>query len=116
MFYETIKPGVESLKDYFQNIPVSIFGRSISYLYDNDTISISDYKEVHEELHEVRYFSDDTDAKSSYAFAIKTIDNKFVGILGMDYVKKKRVIDPLKIKELQIEATVFGGSLVNQIT
>ena len=114
MFYETIKPGAESLKDFFQNIPVSIFGRCINYLYDNDTLLIQDYINVNEELHEVRYLSDDSDAKSSYAFAIKTIDNKFVGVLGIDYVKKKKDIDTLKIKDIQIEAVSLGGSLLSQ--
>lgn len=114
MFYETIKPGAESLKDFFQGIPVSIFGRCINYLYDNDTLSIQDYTNVNEDLHEVRYLADDSDAKSAYAFAIKTLDDKFVGILGIDYVKKKRDIDPLKIKDIQIEAMSLGGSLLNQ--
>jgi hypothetical protein len=114
MFYETLKPGAESFKDFFQNIPVSIFGRCINYLYDNDILMIQDYLNVSEELHEIRCLADDSDAKSSYSFAIKTIDNKFVGIMGMDFVKKKRDIDPIKIKEIQIDVMTMSGSLLNQ--
>lgn len=116
IFYETVKPGAKSVKDSFQNIPVSIFGGFINYLYDNDTMSITDYRNVSEQLSKFRYISDDSDARSSYCFAIKTLDNKFVGILGIDYVKKRKDIDVLKIKDLQIEAISLGGSLINNQT
>ena len=113
MFYEVLKPYARSLKDGFQNIPISIFSRFINYLYDKDFIAIKDYKEVPEELIDVRYISDDTDAKSSYAFAVKTVDDKFVGILGVSFVKRKREFDELLIKDLQIEASSLGGPLLN---
>jgi hypothetical protein len=32
MFYETVTPGTASIKDYFQNIPVSLFSKSTNYL------------------------------------------------------------------------------------
>lgn len=116
VFYENVKPGANSIKDNLQNIPVSIFSRSINYLYDNDILSVFDYRNVSPEFSNMRYMCDDTDAKSSYGFAIKTLDNKFVGILGLDYIKKKRELDPIKVKDIQVQAVSLGSSLVQNQT
>jgi len=44
-------------------------------------------------------------------FAIKTIDNKFVGVLGLDYTKKKVNLSEEQIGTLKVEASLLGGPL-----
>jgi hypothetical protein len=51
----------------------------------------------------------DTGCKSGYLFAIKTIDNKFIGTLGLDFSKRKTKLDMESINYLQVHATSIGG-------
>jgi hypothetical protein len=44
-------------------------------------------------------------------FAIKSIDDKFVGVLGLDYTKKKTGLSGDIVQELLIDASSLGGVL-----
>lgn len=113
MCYESISSHADSIQDRFQNIPVSLFNRSINYLLDNDVILIPDYSKKTSDIQELKYISEETGARSSYAFAIKTIDDKFVGILGMDYEREKRDMNQGEINDLSIDVSAIGGILHN---
>jgi hypothetical protein len=74
MFYETVVPGTTSIKDYFQNIPVSLFSKSTNYLLENEVIEIADFKDETIATHGLKYIADEYGCKSGYLFAIKTIE------------------------------------------
>ena len=44
MCYEIVEQGTESIQQNFQNIPVSLFSKSINQLLDSNIISIPDFK------------------------------------------------------------------------
>lgn len=115
IMYETVHPGVASVQTNFHNIPVNLFSKSINQLLINDVIEIPDYKDESIATYGLKYIAEDTNCKSSYLFAIKTIDDKFIGTLGLDYTKRKTRLDMESINHLQVHATSLGGVLMTHL-
>lgn len=115
IIYETVNPGVQSVQSNFYNIPVNLFSKSINELLVNDVIEIPDYKDEKIATFGLKYVAEDTGCKSGYLFAIKTIDDKFIGTLGLDFTKRKTKLDIESINHLQVHATSLGGVLMNHL-
>jgi len=115
IMYETVNPGISSVQSNFHNIPVNLFSKSINELLINDIIEIPDYKDETIATFGLKYIAEDTGCKSGYLFAIKTIDDKFIGCLGLDYTKRKTKLDEDSIKHLQVYATSLGGVLMTHL-
>ena len=113
VIYETVHPGVNSIQSNFHNIPVNLFSKSINELLQNDVIEIPDYKDEKISTFGLKYVAEENGCKSGYLFAIKTLDDKFIGILGVDYTKKKVKLSHENINELAIDASVLGGALIS---
>jgi hypothetical protein len=111
IIYEIVSPSANSIQTNFQNIPVNLFSKSINYLLENDFIAIPDYKDETIATYGLKYIAEDTNCKSGYLFAIKSIDDKFVGVLGLDYTKKKTGLSGDIVQELLIDASSLGGVL-----
>ena len=109
--YESVNAGVGSIQSNFQNIPVSLFSRSINELLENDVIAISDYKDDTIATYGLKYVAHESGCKSGYLFAIKTIDDKFIGTLGVDFVKRKTNLNIEELNHLTNHATAIGGEL-----
>jgi len=111
--YETVSLNVSSIQSNFQNIPVSLFSKSINQLYENEVIAVSDYFDETIATFGLKYIAEESGCKSGYLFAIKTIDHKFVGILGIDYTKNVRNLDQNTVAHLGYHAASLGGVLVS---
>jgi hypothetical protein len=112
MFYESVALDIPSIKMMFQNIPVSLFSKSINELAEKEIIAINDFTKDNGVNNSLRYFSKETKCKSVYLFAIKGIDGRFLGILGLDYVKHKTKLSEEEINEIAIEVSSIGGALI----
>jgi hypothetical protein len=108
IMYETVSLGTSSVQSNFHNIPVNLFSKSINQLLQNDVIEIHDYKDESIATFGLKYIAEDTNCKSGYLFAIKTIDDKFIGTLGLDYTKRKTKLDIESINHLIVHATQLG--------
>ena len=115
IMYETVHPGVQSVQTNFHNIPVNLFSKSINQLLSNDVIEVADFKDETIATYGLKYIAEDTGCKSGYLFAIKTIDDKFIGTLGLDYTKRKHKLDMESINHLQVHATALGGVLMTHL-
>jgi len=115
IIYETVSLGIPSVQSNFYNIPVNLFSKSINQLYINDVIEIPDYKDETIATYGLKYIAEDTGCKSGYLFAIKTIDDKFIGTLGLDFTKRKTKLDMESINNLQVHASSLGGVLMNHL-
>ena len=107
--YESVDVNVPSTQSNFQNIPVSLFSRPINHLLENDIIEIPDYKDEKIATYGMKYVAETSDCKSTYMFAIKTIEGRFIAIMCVDYTKKKTKLDMESITHLQNHATAIGG-------
>jgi hypothetical protein len=112
MFYEVVGLNIPSIKMLFQNIPVSLFSKSINELAEKEVITIPDFLDDNSINNSLRYFSKETKCKSVYLFAIKSIDDRFIGIMGLDFVKKKTKLTEEEINQIAIEASSIGGVLI----
>ena len=115
LLYETVKTGTTSVQANFQNIPVALFSKSVNELLENDIISIVDFKDETIATFGLKYIADDNGCKSGYLFAIKTIDGKFIGTLGLDFTKRKTKLDIESVNHLLNYATSIGGVLMNHL-
>lgn len=115
IMYETVGQGVSSVQSNFHNIPVNLFSKSINELLNNDVIEIPDYKDDTIATFGLKYIAEDTGCKSGYLFAIKSIDEKFIGTLGLDYTKRKTKLDIESINHLQVHASSIGGVLMTHL-
>lgn len=112
MFYEVVSPNAESIKMNFQNIPVSLFSKSIHDLSENNTITIPDVLNQ-EDKHGLKYIAAENKCKSLYEFAIRNIEGRFIGIVGIEYIDEKKELTNHEVNTLALEATSIGGVLTN---
>jgi hypothetical protein len=114
VIYESVNLGVDSIQSNFQNIPVNLFSKSLNELAKNDLIEIPDYKDVEVATYGLRYAAEETGCKSGYLFAIKSIEGKFIGVLGLDY-KKKVKLDHDTTNGVMVDVSSIGGVLMNHL-
>ena len=110
-----VHPGVNSIQTNFHNIPVNLFSKSINELLQNDVIEIPDFKDEKIPTFGLKYVAEENGCKSGYLFAIKTIDGRFIGTLGLDYTKRKTNLDMESINHLQVHASSLGGVLMTHL-
>ena len=115
IIYESVAPSVSSIQGNFHNIPVNLFSRSINQLLEHDTIEIPDFKDDTVATFGLKYIAEDTGCKSGYLFAIKCIEGRFIGMLGIDYTKKKTKLNEELVNQLLVQSTSIGGVLMNQL-
>jgi hypothetical protein len=113
VIYETVSANTASIQSNFQNIPVNLFTKSMNRLLESDIIEIPDYKDESIATYGLKYIAEESNCKSGYLFAIKTIDDKFIGVLGIEYTKRKTRLDIESINHLAIHASSLGGALMS---
>lgn len=116
IIYEVVNGSVTSIQSNFQGIPVNLFSRSINQLLDNCIIEVPDFKDETIATFGLKYVAEESGCKSAYLFAIKTIDEKFIGILGIDFTKRKTKLDEKTITQLKVSATSLGGVLMDNLS
>ena len=115
VLYESVNVGASSIQTLFQNIPVNLFSKSMSQLLKFGTIAIPDYKDETIATYGLKYTAEDSGCKSGYLFANKTIDGKFIGVLGLDYITKKTNLNNIQLNALRAHAASIGGVLMTHL-
>lgn len=113
--YETVSSNANSIQPNFQNIPVNLFSKSLNELLDENIILIPDFKDETIATFGLKYIAEQNNCKSGYMAAIKTIDDKFIGILGLDYTKRKTKLTDEQIIRLEIHSSAIGGVIMNEV-
>ena len=115
IMYEVVNQNTSSVQTNFKNIPVNLFSRSINQLLLNDVIQVEDFKDEAISTYGLKYIAEECGCKSAYLFAIKTIEDKFIGVLSVEYTKKKTKLDMESINHLQVHASSIGGVLISYL-
>jgi hypothetical protein len=113
VIYETVNTNTPSIQANFQNIPVNLFTKSMNRLLEADVIAIPDFTDESISTFGLKYIAEESKTRASYLFAIKTIDDKFIGVLGVDFTKRKVKLDQDAITHLNIHASTLGGALIS---
>jgi len=87
IFYEKLTPITQPIQHIFQQIPVSLFPKSLSKLYKDGELAIVNYNT--DETYDLNMFSKDHNTKSFYMLAIDDLDGHFIGVIGIAYTDKE---------------------------
>lgn len=82
IFYEKFVPGMDSIQHTFQNIPVSLFPKAMSKLYEDGELAIHDFEKEDYDLTSV---SKPFGTKSFYMIALSDLHDRFIGALAISY-------------------------------
>ena len=87
MFYEKITTNASSIQHTFQNIPVSLFPKSLGKIYKDGELSIPTFTEG--ETYDLEAIAKDLDTKSFYAVGLYSLDDHLIGVMGIGYYNKE---------------------------
>jgi hypothetical protein len=85
IFHERTTLDTDSIMDTFQNIPVSLFPKSLAKLYNEGEIHINN-----EDIYEFNFFSKNHGINSLDMFTIEDLEGRFIGIMAIEFKKTKK--------------------------
>jgi len=111
IFYEVTKAGVSSVSHTFNNIPTSLYPKAFDHMLNGEQkgIFINDFYDSKVATYGLKGAAESVGTKSSYVIPMFTLDEKFVGSLGLDYVGRKRRLTKNEWEHLQIKAGRIAG-------
>jgi len=117
IFYEVTKRGVSSVSHVFNNIPCSLYPKAFDHMLNDEQrgIFITDFNDPQVATWGLKGAAESVGTKSSYVLPLFTLDNKFIGSLGIDYVSKKKRLTKDQWEHLQIKASRIAGYLSSHL-
>jgi len=62
----------------------------------------------------LKYIAEEYGTRSTYAFSIRTVDDRLIGILSVDFTNRKKTFSEEDLVNLRLDATKIGGILGNK--
>ena len=111
IFYEVTKPGVAPVAHIFSNIPCSLYPKAFQHMLDNHGIFIPDYEDETVATWGLKASAETAGDKSSYLLPLFTLDDKYIGVVGIDYTRRKYRMKKDEWEHFQIKASRIAGYL-----
>jgi hypothetical protein len=86
IFYEKATPDLPHIQHTFQNIPVSLFPRVLSKIYQDNELSIDDVSTA-EDTYGLEYLTTQFGTKSVCMLGLYSLDDHLIGVLGISFKK-----------------------------
>lgn len=117
IFYEVAKKGVSSVSHTFNNIPCSLYPKAFDHMLHGEQkgIFIPDYNDPKIATYGLKGAAESVGTKSAYVIPLFTLDEKFIGSLGIDFVAKKKKLTKADWEHLQIRAGRIAGYLSSHL-
>jgi len=107
MTFESTAPGVAADIMKMQNLPVSFLSPTLQKLNNGETgLNIDVYTE---EDYALRSFWENRGVTSVYLFPIRCLESDFIGIFGIDFVKRDGFLGDEIYEKLKNEALLLSG-------
>jgi hypothetical protein len=108
MTFESTAPGIAADIMKMQNLPVSFLSPVLQKLTDAEAtgINIDVYTE---EDYALRSFWETRGVQTVYLFPIKCLESDFIGIFGVDFVKRDGFVSDEVYDQLRAEALLLSG-------
>jgi GAF domain-containing protein len=90
IFYEKSTPNLPPLLHTFQNIPVSLFPRVLSKVYQDQEIAVDDVSTA-EDTYGLEYMTTQFGTKSMCAVGLYSLDNHLIGVLNISFKESHRI-------------------------
>ena len=112
MTFESTAPGIAADIMKMQNLPVSFLSPVLQKLTDNSItgITIDVYTE---EDYALRSFWENRGVQTVYLFPIKCLESDFIGIFGVDFVKRDGFVTDEVYDQLRAEALTLSGYIAS---
>ena len=113
IFYEVTKAGVSTVAHTFNNIPCSLYPKAFDHMLNDEQkgIFIPDYNDPKVATYGLKEAAKSVGTKSSFLVPLFTLDEKYIGTIGIDYVTKKKKLTKDQWEHFQIKAGRIAGYL-----
>jgi hypothetical protein len=115
VFYEVVKAGISSIAPTFSSIPCSLYPKTFEHLMVGEGIFIPDYKDPKVATYGLKGAAESVGTKSTYLVPLFTLDEKYIGNIGIDFVTKKKRLTKDEWEHLQIKAGRISGYLSSHL-
>ena len=115
VFYEVTKAGVSSVSHTFNNIPCSLYPKTFEHMMGGQGIYINDYSDPKVATYGLKEAAESVGTKSTYMVPLFTLDEKFLGSIGVDFVSKKKKMTKDDWEHFQIKAGRIAGYISNHL-
>ena len=116
IFYEVTKAGVSSVSHTFNNIPCSLYPKAFEHMMEGQGIFIPNFSDPKVATYGLRAAAESVGTKSSFLVPLFTLDNKYIGNIGIDFVGRKRKLTKDDWEHFQIKAGRIAGYLSNHLS
>jgi GAF domain-containing protein len=90
IFYEKSTPNLPPLLHTFQNIPVSLFPRALSKVYQDQEIAVDDVSTA-EDTYGLEYMTTQFGTKSMCAVGLYSLDDHLIGVLNISFKESHKI-------------------------
>ena len=111
IFYEVSKIGISSVAHTFNNIPCSLYPKAFEHMMGGQGIFIPDFENPKVATYGLKEAAKSVGTKSSFLVPMFTLDEKYLGSIGIDYVSKKKKMTKDEWEHFQIKAGRIAGFL-----
>jgi len=115
VFYEDNSPGIGKIAHTLNNIPCSLYPKALSRLMTKQGIFISNFEYNDLDLYGLQPLSQTTGTKSQYILPLFSLDDKFIGMIGVDYVVEDYEMNKNDWEHFQIYGGRIAGFLSNYL-
>ena len=117
IFYEVTKVGISTVSHVFSNIPTSLYSAAFDHMLNCEKkgIFIPNFDVEAEMKYGLSSAAASVGTKSSYVVPLYSLDEKFIGSIGMDFVSSPRELSKDEWEHFQIKASRIAGYLSNYL-
>ncbi len=115
IFYEVNKAGVSAIAHTFNNIPCSLYPKTFEHMMGGKGIFINDYSDKKVPTYGLKGAAESVGTKSTYIIPLFTLDEKYIGNIGVDFVSKKKRLTKDEWEHLQIRAGRIAGFISSHL-
>jgi hypothetical protein len=115
MFYETVSTGTSSTIGQFQNVPTSLFSKSLAEIMKVGELTIEDYENDKKPQYGLKAVAESTGCQSLYMIGLKCpTNNKMLGLLGVETVKDTHAFTPQEKARIKEIGAFLAGVITQQ--
>ena len=116
IFYEVTKAGISSVSHTFNNIPCSLYPKAFEHMMEGQGIFIPNFSDPKTATYGLKGAAESVGTKSSFLVPLFTLDDKYIGNIGIDYVGKRKKLTKDEWEHFQIKAGRIAGYLSNHLS
>lgn len=113
IFYESVSPGISNIGHSMNNIPCSLYSKAVSKLLDHKGLHIPSFTDERTNTYGVRSMTELTGSASMYILPLFSLNDKFIGMVGLDFVKEERELTDEELSTFNLHTGRIAGYLSN---